>query len=101
MMKKLIALAVLVAAPSLTAATIPQLTAYAQHALPQCAGQTFKVEPLAQNGPAGFDLFKVTETSSDEYCGTQKYLLVSPKSGQTILGSIIALPPDTRPVHIR
>src|SRR6185436_10002262 len=101
MMKKLIALAVLVAAPSLTAATIPQLTAYAQHALPQCAGQTFKVEPLAQNGPAGFDLFKVTQTSTDEYCGTQKYFLVSPKSNQVFLGTVIKLPDDQRPVHIR
>ncbi len=101
MMKKLIALAVLVAAPSLTAATPAQLTSWAEHALPQCPGQTFKVEPINQTGPAGFDLFKVTQTSTDQYCGTQKYLLVSPKSGQTFIGTVIKLPDDPRPVQIR
>ncbi len=103
MMKKLIAVAVLAAAPSLFAApvTTAQLTRYAEHAFPQCPAQAFTVEPVNQNGPAGFDLFKVTQTSSDQYCGSLKYLLVSPKSGQTFLGTIIRLPDDPRPVHIR
>jgi protein-disulfide isomerase len=103
MMKKLFALTLLVTAPSLFAApvTIAQLTKYAEHALPQCAGQAFKVEPINQPGPAGFDLYKVTQTSTDETCANQKYLLVSPKSGQTLLGTIIKLPNDPRPVHIR
>ena len=103
MMKKLIAAAVLVAAPSLFAApvTTAQLTKYAEHALTQCPGQAFTVEPVNQPGPAGFDVFKVTQTSSDEYCGSQKYLLVSPKSEQTMLGTVIKLPDDPRPVHIR
>ena len=103
MMKKLLALTLLVAAPSLFAApaTIAQLTKYAEHALPQCSGQAFKVEPLNQPGPAGFDAFRVTQTSTDETCSSQKYLLVSPKSDQTLLGSVIRLPSDPRPVHIR
>jgi protein-disulfide isomerase len=105
MMKNLfaIALLLLIAAPSLFAApvTIAQLTKYAEHALPQCAGQVFKVEPVNQAGPAGFDLYKVTQTSTDETCSNQKYFLVSPKSDQTILGQIIRLPNDPRPVHIR
>jgi protein-disulfide isomerase len=103
MMKKLFALALLVAAPSLFAApvTVAQLTKYAEHAFPQCSGQAFKVEAVNQSGPAGFDLYKVTQTSTDETCSNQKYLLVSPKSGQTILGTVIRLPNDPRPVHIR
>ena len=103
MMKKLFVLTLLVAAPSLFAApvTMAQLKKYAEHALPQCAGQSFKVEPINQPGPAGFDLFKVTQTSTDETCANQKYLLVSPKSGQTLLGTVIKLPNDPRPVHIR
>ena len=103
MMKKLFALALLAAAPSLFAApaTIAQLTKYAEHALTQCAGQTFKVEALNQPGPAGFDAYKVTQTSTDESCANQKYLLVSPKSSQTLLGTVIRLPDDPRPVHIR
>lgn len=103
MMKKLIAVAVLVAAPSLFPApvTTAQLTKYAEHAFAQCPAQAFKIEQVAQQGPAGFDTYKVTQTSSDEYCGSQKYLMVSPKSGQILLGTIIRLPDDPRPVHIR
>lgn len=103
MMKKLFALALLAAAPSLFAApaTIAQLRKYAEHALPQCSGQAFKVEPVNQPGPAGFDVFKVTQTSTDETCSNQKYFLVSPKSGQTLVGSVIRLPADPRPVHVR
>lgn len=103
MMKNLFAIALLVAAPTLFAApaTIADLTKYAEHALTQCSGQTFKVEPVNQPGPAGFDVFKVTQTSTDESCASQKYLLVSPKSGQTLLGTVIRLPDDPRPVHLR
>jgi len=103
MMKNFFAFALLVATPSLVAApvTIAQLTRYAEHAFPRCSGQAFKVEPINQPGPAGFDVFKVTQTSTDETCSNQKYLLVSPKSQQTILGTVIKLPSDPRPVHIR
>src|SRR5450432_1596336 len=103
MMRKLFALTLLAAAPSLFAApvTTAQLTKYAEHAFPQCAGQAFKVEPVNQAGPAGFDVYKVTQTSTDATCANQKYLLVSPKSGQTLLGTVIKLPNDPRPVHIR
>src|ERR1700687_5898102 len=100
-MKTLLALfAALMATPSLHAQSISQATLahYAEHAFPLCPGQALKIEPITQAGPAGFDTFKVTQTSSDEYCGSQKYLLVSPKSQQTILGTIIRLPEDTRPV---
>src|SRR2546430_185559 len=95
--------AALIAAPSLLAQppSSATLIRYAEHAFPQCPAQAFKVEPITQPGPAGFDVYRVTETSSDESCGSQKYLLVSPKSQQTILGTIIRLPEDTRPVHIR
>ncbi|GAC1436602.1 MAG: hypothetical protein NVSMB68_08640 [Thermoanaerobaculia bacterium] len=103
MMNTLTFVAVLLAAQSLLGApvTIAQLTQYAQHAFTQCPSPTFAVEPVTQHSPAGFDLFKVTQTSTDQYCGAQKFLLVSPKSGQTILGTVIPLPDDPRPVHVR
>src|SRR5437763_8600019 len=104
MMKRTLAfLAALAAAPSLVAQTptITALSQYAERAMTQCPAQTFKVDPILQPGPAGFDIFRVTQTSSDEYCGSQKYLLVSPRSGQTILGTVIKLPEDPRPVHVR
>ena len=52
MMKKLFVLTLLVTSPSLFAApvTMEQLKKYAEHALPQCAGQAFKVEPINQPG---------------------------------------------------
>lgn len=103
MMKKLIALAVLVAAPALSAAPVTKarLIAYAQHASTQCPGQTFEIEPINQTGPAGFDLFSVKQSSSDEYCKSQRTLLVSPKTGQVFFGTVIKLPDDPRPIHIR
>jgi protein-disulfide isomerase len=103
MMKKLIVFAALAAAPSLYSAPITPAVVekYATRAFNQCPGQSFQVEPVQQTGPAGFDIFKVTQTSSDEYCGIAKYILISPKSGQTIVGSVIRLPDDPRPVQVR
>lgn len=102
-MRTLIAIAAIFAAPILSAApvTTAALLRYAQHASSQCPAQSFKIEPITQPGPAGFDVFKITQASSDEYCGAQKYLLVSPRSGQTLFGTVIRLPNDPRPVHIR
>ena len=103
-MKTLLALfAAVIAAPFLAAQPLNQATLarYVEHAFPQCPATTFKIEPITQTGPAGFDTFKVIQKSSDEYCAAQKYLLVSPKSQQTILGTIIRLPEDTRPIQIR
>jgi len=103
MMKKLFALSTIVLAPSLFAAppTNARLVKYAQHAFTQCPGQSFQVEAIQQPGPAGFDVFKAAQTSSDESCGSKKYLLLSPKSNQTIIGTVIRLPDDPRPVHVR
>ncbi|HSP15002.1 MAG TPA: thioredoxin domain-containing protein [Thermoanaerobaculia bacterium] len=96
-------LAALVAVPSLVAQSIPTatLTKYAEQAFPLCPAQTFKIDQILQPGPAGFDAYQVVQTSSDQYCGSQKYLLVSPRTKQTLIGTIIRLPQDPRPVHIR
>jgi len=105
MMKRfLVLLAAVAAAPSLFAQTptIAVLTQYAQRAMPQCPAETFQIDPIVQaGGPAGFDIFRVVQTSSDQYCGGQKYLLVSPRTGQTLFGSVIKLPEDSRPVYAR
>lgn len=103
MMKRtIVLLAALAAAPLYAQATLQTtLTRYAEKAMPQCPAQTLSVDPIQQPGPAGFDVFVVTQKSSDEYCGGQKYLLVSPRTGQTILGTVIKLPEDARPVFTR
>ncbi len=96
-------LAALLALPSLVAQPTPTatITKYVEQAFPLCPAQTFKIEAMMQAGPAGFDVYQVAQTSSDQYCGSQKYLLVSPRTKQTILGTVIRLPQDSRPVHLR
>lgn len=81
-------------------ATAP-LKTYAARALPQCPGGSLSIEPLAAGGPVNFKTYRVTLRSSDEYCGTQKFLLHSPKSQQVVLGSLITLPNDARTLQDR
>jgi protein-disulfide isomerase len=70
---------------------------YAAKMLPRCPGGTLTLEPINEQGPAGFRAYAATLRSSDQYCGTQKFLLHSPKSGQVLMGSVIPLPADARP----
>ncbi|HEY0370898.1 MAG TPA: thioredoxin domain-containing protein [Thermoanaerobaculia bacterium] len=77
------------------------LKAYAAKVLPRCPGGTITVEAVKTAGPANFTPYVLTQRSSDQYCGTQKYLLYSPKSQQVLIGSIIPLPSDARPIQTR
>ncbi|HKR66523.1 MAG TPA: thioredoxin domain-containing protein [Thermoanaerobaculia bacterium] len=76
------------------------LKSYAAKVLPRCSNGVLTVEPV-QSGPANFAAYVVTLRSDDEYCGTQKYLLHSPRSGQVIVGTVVPLPHDARPAAIR
>ncbi|HEX8172220.1 MAG TPA: thioredoxin domain-containing protein [Thermoanaerobaculia bacterium] len=73
---------------------------YAAKMLPRCPGGTLTIEPMAA-GPRNFSAFTVTQRSTDQYCGSQKYLLYSPTTQQILLGSVIPLPNDGRPVNVR
>lgn len=79
------------------------LKAYAVKVLPQCLGGALTVEPVEANapGPRNFKTYVTTLRSEDEYCGTQKYLLHSPRTGQIIIGSVISLPSDNRAAALR
>lgn len=79
------------------------LKAYAAKVLPRCLAGVLTLEPMPSTTPAptNFKSFVVTLRSEDEYCGTQKYLLYSPRSGQVLLGSVIPLPTDNRPANVR
>jgi predicted DsbA family dithiol-disulfide isomerase len=92
---------VILAAWPLAAADLNALKSYATKALPRCAGNSITVEPVTQAGPAGFEVFRVTQKSTDEMCGGQKYLLYSPKTDQILLGAVIALPNDSRSAELR
>jgi protein-disulfide isomerase len=80
---------------------LANLKAYASKVLPRCPGGQLTLEPVNSKGPANFGSFVVTLRSSDQYCGTQKYLLYSPKSQQVVIGSVIPLPTDNRPAAVR
>jgi protein-disulfide isomerase len=74
---------------------------YAMKVLPRCPGGVTTLEPVQGGGPVNFTAYVATVRSDDKYCGTQKYLLYSPKSQQILIGSVIPIPADGRPIHMR
>jgi len=78
------------------------LKAYAAKVLPRCPAGVLTVEPTADpSGPRNFTTYVATLRSEDKYCGTQKYMLHSPRSGQVIIGTVIPLPADNRAAALR
>jgi len=77
------------------------LKSYAGRILPQCPGGMLTLEQAGATGPTNFIPYVVTVRSTDQYCGGQKYLLYSPKSQQVLIGTVIPLPTDGRPVNVR
>lgn len=101
MKKTLIVAALFAAVSTVQAADLTALRAYASKAMPRCANGVISVEPMTQAGPAGFQAYKVSQTSSDESCSSQQLLLYSPTSQQTIFGRVILLSSDSRSVQER
>lgn len=103
---KRLALAALLAALPLSAHAAPPIDmaairTYVTKALTRCPNPKLTIEPVGFEGPAHFLLYEVTLTSSDENCSTHKYLLYSPATQQMVLGTILQLPQDSRPVAVR
>ena len=73
---------------------------YAAKVLPRCPGGVLTLERI-DGGPANFNTYAVQIKSSDQYCGTSKYLLHSPKTQQIVIGSVVPLSADARPVAQR
>jgi protein-disulfide isomerase len=103
MRKTLLSLVTLLASSSLSAQPVDQvrLRDYVLRALPRCAGASLELVPMTQAGPANFQVYRASLNSTDQYCGVAKYVLVSPATQQTIVGTVIVLPRDARPVHVR
>ncbi|HEX6088446.1 MAG TPA: thioredoxin domain-containing protein [Thermoanaerobaculia bacterium] len=74
---------------------------YVAKVLPRCPGGALTLEAMGTQGPANFTPYVATLRSSDQYCGSQKYVLYSPKSQQVIVGTVIPLPKDQRPTTVR
>jgi protein-disulfide isomerase len=78
------------------------LREYAGKVLPRCPAGVLTLEPVQGGaGPANFTAYVATVRSDDKYCGTQKYLLYSPKSNQILIGSVIPVEKDGRPTVAR
>jgi hypothetical protein len=77
------------------------LTKWAERALPRCPAGAVAIEKIDRQGPANFVIYRAKQTSTDKNCGTQKYILHSPVTGNLIMGSIIPLPNDARPLNVR
>ena len=96
------AIAALVPLSTFAATSDPaELRPHVEKMLARCADQTISIERINQAGPQNFIPYAVTQTSSDETCGRQAFLLFSPMSQQMILGSVFALPTDNRPLTLR
>ncbi|HVE71046.1 MAG TPA: thioredoxin domain-containing protein [Thermoanaerobaculia bacterium] len=74
---------------------------YVARVLPRCPGGTLTLEAMRTEGPVNFVPYLASLRSSDQYCGTQKYVLHSPKSQQVVVGTVIPLPNDKRPTSVR
>jgi len=77
------------------------LKKYAVDALPRCPDQNVTLEAMNVPGPTGFLVYTLTQTSSDNTCVKQTYLLFSPRSQAVLLCNAFALPQDNRPVETR
>jgi protein-disulfide isomerase len=74
---------------------------YVARVLPRCPGGNLTFQPVNASGPTNFTAYVATLRSSDQYCGSQKYVLYSPKSQQVLVGSVIPLPNDKRTTQVR
>ena len=80
---------------------VATLREYAMKVLPRCSNGVTTLEPVQGPGPANFKSYVASVRSDDKYCGTQKYLLYSPKTRQILIGSVIPIANDGRPIHMR
>jgi protein-disulfide isomerase len=76
------------------------LREYAMKVLPRCSNGVVTLEPV-EGGPVNFKAYVASVRSDDKYCGTQKYLLYSPKTQQILIGSVIPIADDGRPIATR
>jgi protein-disulfide isomerase len=86
------------AAPAKQAA----LEAYARKAMIRCPESRLTFTPITDRAlPANFVAYDVSMTGKDPSCTAKKQLLFSAASGQILLGNVIPLPNDPRPLTKR
>lgn len=95
-MTRLLSLAFVALLPLPLFAADAKLEKYVERSLQNCPGSKISLERVDQPGPAGFILYRATQTSTDSRCGRAAYAMVSPASGQIIFGDIFPLTDDGR-----
>lgn len=103
-MKRLLLLLTLAGATAASAAplTNPQLEAFLKKAMTVCPSPSFAIDPVTEQGPAGFDSYRVTQTSkTDERCREVNFAMVSRTTNQILLAAVFPLGNDGRPLEAR
>lgn len=88
------------AAQAQMADPLAPLKTYATKSLSRCPDGIMTMESVP-GGPQNFNSYAVTIRSSDQYCGGQKYLIHSPKTQQILIGVVVALPENGKPIAAR
>jgi protein-disulfide isomerase len=103
MKRALIAITLLVCSSASAQSLDPNasLKAFTLKLMPRCPGGTLTFDAMTVAGPANFKPYVATLRSTDQYCGSQKQVLYSPKTQQVVIGSVIPLPADKRPTAVR
>lgn len=108
MKRALLAISLFLCAAAVQAQRLPSaadqtaaLREYAGKVLPRCPAGVLTLEPVQGGGPANFNAYVASVRSDDKYCGTQKYMLYSPKTQQVLIGSVIPVANDGRPTAAR
>ncbi|MBI2213429.1 MAG: thioredoxin domain-containing protein [Acidobacteria bacterium] len=104
-MKKLfLALGIALAATAASAAPVnnPQLESFLRKAMTLCPSGQFSIEPVGDQGPAGFDSYRVTQTSkTEERCREMTFAMVSKTTNQIVLANVFPLEPGPKPLETR
>lgn len=104
MKKLLFALGIALSAAAASAAPVnnPQLEAFLRKAMTLCPSGQIAIEPVGEQGPAGFDSYRVTQTSkTDERCREMTFAMVSKTTNQIVLANVFPLAADKRPIEAR
>jgi protein-disulfide isomerase len=84
-----------------SAVDMTALHAWASKTLPRCPGGQMTFDPVPGRGPSGFQAYRAVLKSDDEHCSASRFILYSPLTDQTLVGSIIAIPGGEAPLHVR
>ncbi|HXG57820.1 MAG TPA: thioredoxin domain-containing protein [Thermoanaerobaculia bacterium] len=74
---------------------------YAKRAVARCPDATIQLTPIPEGGPRNFAVYDLRIGSSDENCRSRRILLHSPVTQQVLIGTVVLLPQDNRPVQVR